>query len=203
MVNSEELIKVFSEISDEELVRRYNSDGLTPLARDIAGKELDLRNINLNQFQFEDIRPSKLEEIKLKVKPVVTQILQFPSKVFDGSEPLWLVVMIGLVAAYIVNQLLLNFIFQNIITQQVSSIAFPLLYVLLGLRVVFFIFISIAIKRSAFNTKFKVYTIAAYACSALLVLFVLWSTHLILGLVEQYKPINSNEFMEDSIMHKQ
>lgn len=203
MVSDEELIEMFSGISDDELVRRFNSGGLTPLAHDIAQKELNSRNINLSKFQFEHVKPSKLTQVKLKIKPVITQILQFPSKAFSGSEPVWLVVMIGLIAAYIANQLLLKFIFQHVITPQVSSVAFPILYVLLGLRAILFIFISTAIIRSAFNTTFKAFTIAAYTCSALLVLFALWNTHLILNLTEQYKPINSNEFMENSIMHKQ
>lgn len=203
MVSKEELEEMFSGLSDEELVRRVSGEDLTQFALEIAQNELNSRNINLSQFQHSDAAPSNFSKLKLKAIPISGKIVNFPKKAFLGFEPLWQVLILGLLAALAVNQIVVTFLLEFIVTTEVASFSFPILYILLGLRVLVYGFISIAIWRSAFNTKFKIFTIVAYACSGLLILFVLWSTYMTLDITKNYKPKSKIDIMENSVIRMQ
>lgn len=201
MLNIEELKQTFSEITDEELVSRIRSGNLTGTAHEVALNEIETRKIELSQFELKTPSPSKHLEIFSTIKPVLSQAMRFPINAILGKASLFKVAIFAFILAFITNKLLLLFIYKFVLVGSVDSYASPILYILIAFRFLIFTYLSIALWRSAYNTKFNILTIAAFGFSALFAIFVLWSTHNTLSILEQYKPINSNRVMDNSIMH--
>lgn len=203
MLNIEELKQIYSEISDDELVRRVQSGNLTTIAHEVALKEIEEREINLSQFHLKAPSQPKLSESISILKPAIIKAIKFPLNAFLGKSALLNVSIFAFIFAYFVNKLLILFIYNFILVVPIESYAFPILYILIALRVLIFTYLSIALWRSAYNTKFNLFTIVAFGGSALFVIFVIYSTHNTLTLLDQYKPINANNVMDNSIMHSQ
>lgn len=203
MLNIEELKQTLSEITDEELVSRIHSGNLTDTAHEVALKEIETRKIELSQFQLKTPNPSKRSEIISNIKPALTQAMRFPINAILGNVPLFKVLIFAFISAFIVNKLLLSFILTFILIKPAESYSFPVLYFFLAFRFLIFTYLSIALWRSAYNTKLNILTIAAFGCSALFVIFVIWSTYNTLTILEEHKPINSNSIMDNSVMHSQ
>lgn len=199
MSTTDELTRHFSEISDAELISRIKSGSLTESAFDIANKELSYREINidllLNQAPIETSSTSNRTPIHITVSPIITRILKFPYRAVLGIEPFWVVFIFGVALDYGVGKLVNHFIVQLIFAVPISPNALSLSYLALGLNTISKLWLSIALWRSADNSKIYVINIIARVLAILYTLSAVWGTVTIVNIVKQYVPSDSASIM--------
>ena len=174
MPTREELIDLYRELSDEELIDRLSSDGNLPLTNEVIQEELTSRGIDLNQALYlrKNINFGHGGSVSATgiVGKALHRIMHFPLRAIFGLEPLWKVVVFGGVAVFILFKLVINGLV-TVVVPPIPKFPFAIAYSLIILESLAFIWLGISLWRSGVKIPSIAWKVFAYTAAVLCLLF--------------------------------
>jgi hypothetical protein len=167
MPTKEQLREQAVALSDEALLDRLRSGGLTELAEEVTRGELAGRGIDVESALSEPPpvppRPAA-DAAAIAVasgRPLLRRVLRFPLRAALGVEPLWAVFLVGAAAAFAVWKAVIWGIFQLLSLRPLPPFALPGAYAALGIFALYFAWWGIALWRSGDRETSVAWTILA------------------------------------------
>lgn len=191
---SEELSKNFAEISDEELVTRIKSGNLTPIASELAMKEITNREIDISQITPPLTEVSNRLQRQFNIAPYTRRILRFPYRAFLGVEPLWATLIFGGIIVFAMHKLTVHFSLQQFMAPK-QSYASLITYSALFFLAVTKIWLGISLWRAA-KTKYIVVNILSLVMAVYVLISAVGGSYNGFQLLQAYFPSDVGSVMK-------